>query len=587
MHRLTPVLRGGAGIVAAVGVVIAILLQNVQALVENFWIERTGGTGRGVGMLFRALLAFVQEHPFISLAIVAGLIAIVVGAMLMLWLSWRNMLFRVDETGVYLRSGVLAKHEKSAAHDRVQSVDISLPFIPRLFGLASLVFDVAGGSDSNITISYLSRADAEALREEILGHLRSRRAARAGAAAGAQQGGPAGHPTAPGGGPAAGVGAASAAGSGPAAPATRLTDAPTAPLGQRLLSRHATMLQQHAASAAVDLTGSLRELLAPYRLAPTAGEEGRLLRVPLHRLILSALLSTTVLVSIVVAIVLIAGAVVVAVLVSPAVLLTSVFAIIPGLFALIGVLSSELGRANFTVALTQDGLRVSYGLASTTNRIIPLDRIQAVKITQPLLWRPAGWWRAEFTIASNAAEGETQNVLLPVGSADDVMLMLGLCLPDPRPVGTDARSLVLAGMQGPFGGGPEARAAEPSYRGRPRQSMWFDLFTWKRNAHALTGTLALIRSGRLARTLELVPHARVQALSLRQGPLQRALGLSTIALHISHGPIRPHFVHLPQAEAHHLFDHHVEVTRRSREELDAHSRGPAAGSPGASGRTTA
>lgn len=603
MHRLTPVLRGGAGVVAAVGVVIAILVQNLQALLENFWIERMGGTGRGVGMLFRALVAFVREHPLISLAIVAGLVAIVVIVLLMLWLSWRNMRFRVDGTGVYLRSGVLAKHEKSAAHDRVQSVDISLPFIPRLFGLASLVFDVAGGSDSNITITYLSRADAEALREEILGHLRGRRAARAGAAgpgagpgqgqepgqspSGPQQDGPAGHPAPQGAGSAAGAGATSAAGDRPQASSTRLTDAPTAPLGQRLLSRHAAGLQQHAAAAADDLSGSLRELLAPYRLSPTAGEEGRLLRVPLHRLVLSALLSTSVLVSVIIMIALVVGAVVVSIVVSPAALATSLFAFIPGILALVGVLRSELGRANFTVALTQDGLRVSYGLASTTNRIIPLDRIQAVKLAQPLLWRPAGWWRAEFTIASDASDNETQNVLLPVGSVDDVMLMLGLCLPDPRPVGTDARSLVLAGMQGPFAGGPEARAAESAYRSRPRSSRWVDPVTWKRNAHALTGTLALVRSGRLSRTLELVPHARVQALSLRQGPIQRALGLSTIALHISPGPIRPHFVHLPQAEAHHLFDRHVDVTRQAREELDAHTRGPVAGSPGAPGRTTA
>jgi putative membrane protein len=532
--------------------------------------------------------------------------------LLSLWLSWRNMRFRIDASGVYLRSGILAKRERSAAHDRVQSVDISLPFIPRLLGLASLVFDVAGGSDSNITISYLSRKDAEALREEILGHLRQTRSGQAdgrglgspqggqgapqggqGAVPGTAQGVAQSGPHAAGGAPAAAPGAASAASvpgvPGPSAPAAgRLTVAPTAPLGQRLLSQRARDLQQHAAAAADDLTGSLRELLAPYRIAPTAGAEGRLLRVPLHRLLLSAVLSTSVLVSVIIMIALLVGIIVVGIVISPAALASSVFAVIPGLLALVGVLRTELGRANFTVALTRDGLRVSQGLASTTNRIIPLDRIQAVKLIQPLLWRPAGWWRAEFTIASEGSDDQGQNVLLPVGSVDDVLLMLGLCLPDPRPVGIDARSLVLAGMQGPLAGGPEARAAEPAYRGRPQRSRWLDPVTQRRNAHALTGTLALIRAGRLSRTLELVPHARVQALSLRQGPIQRRLGLSTIALHLSPGPITPHFVHLPQDEAHHLFDRHVEVTRRAREELDAHSGGPAdPRGPATGGRTTA
>lgn len=610
VHRLTPVLRGGAGIVAAVGVVVAIVLQNLQAVIEDVVIERSGGTGRRAGMVARMLLDLIREHPLITLLVVGVLVAVVALILLSLWLSWRNMRFRIDASGVYLRSGVLAKRERSAAHDRVQSVDISLPFVPRLLGLASLVFDVAGGSDSNITISYLSRKDAEALREEILGHLRQTRSGQAASGGpGAPQGGqvaPHGGPgavpgTAPrvaqsgphaaGGASAAAPGAASAA-SGPGAPAApavgRLADAPTAPLGQRLLSQRARDLQQHAAAAADDLTGSLRELLAPYRIAPTAGAEGRLLRVPLHRLLLSAVLSTSVLVSVIIMIALLAGIIVVGIVISPAALASSVFAVIPGLLALVGVLRTELGRANFTVALTRDGLRVSQGLASTTNRIIPLDRIQAVKLIQPLLWRPAGWWRAEFTIASEGSDDQGQNVLLPVGSVDDVLLMLGLCLPDPRPVGIDARSLVLAGMQGPLAGGPEARAAEPAYRGRPQRSRWLDPVTQRRNAHALTGTLALIRAGRLSRTLELVPHARVQALSLRQGPIQRRLGLSTIALHLSPGPITPHFVHLPQDEAHHLFDRHVEVTRRAREELDAHSGGPAdPRGPATGGRTTA
>src|SRR5699024_1653928 len=132
---------------------------------------------------------------------------------------------------------------------------------------------------------------------------------------------------------------------------------------------------------------------------------------------------------------------------------------------------------------------------------------------------------------------------------------------------------VLAGMLGPAAGGPEAAAAERFYHGRPRSSTWLDPITWKRNAHALTGTLSLIRSGRLSRVLEFVPHARVQALTLRQGPVQRRIGVSTIALHISPGPIAPHFVHLPAAEAQHLFHQHAHVTRVARVELDAHTQG--------------
>ena len=587
VHRLTPVLQGGAGLIAALGVIIVIAFQNLQTVLEDLVVEGIGGEGRDAGGfgVIRLLPTLIREHPLITAAVIGVVVLALVITVVLLWLSWRYTRFRVDGSGVFLRTGVIARKERSASHDRVQSVDISLPFIPRLLGLASLVFDVAGGSDSDITISYLKRAQAEALREEILSYLRAGRQQQGmhtpgpGPAAEAAGVGPATNASAAGQVPSAGPADTAAH----AAPQTSMArpPAPTAPLGQRLLSRTAQQFQTHASMTVDDLSGSLRTLLTPYRLSPTAGAEGRLLRVPFHRLLCSALLSTTVLVTAVFMLGLIAAIIVIAVLASPAALVTTVFAMIPGLFALIGVLKSELGLANFTVAITQDGLRVSHGLASTTNRIIPLDRIQAVKLHQPLLWRGPGWWRAEFTMASEGSDDDsTQNVLLPVGTRDDVMLMLGLCLPDPRPPqGMDARSLVLAGMSGPMTRDAETMAGEHAYRGRPRASVWMDPITWKRNAHALTGTLTLIRSGRLSRTLEFVPHARVQSLRMTQGPLQRALGLSTIALHISPGPIAPHFVHLPSAEATQLFDHHTTVTRMAREELDAYQgSGPVQGS---------
>ncbi|HLS32862.1 MAG TPA: PH domain-containing protein, partial [Brevibacterium sp.] len=456
MHRLTPVLRGGAGLLAGLGVLIVIVFQNLQAVLEDLVVEGLGGQGRDAGRfgVFRLLPTLIREHPLIASAVIGAIVLVAVVIMVGLWLSWRYTRFRVDDAGVFLRTGVIARKERSATHDRVQSVDISLPFIPRLLGLASLVFDVAGGSDSDITISYLKRSQAEALREEILGHLRAGRQSRQAQqtqAAGPGQGAGPGRAAGPGGSQAPGaevpgagpVSGASVSGpgvpDGPGGPEGRASagapappqpaDAPTAPLGQRLLSRRAQGLQSHAAATVEDLSASLRTLLAPYRLSPTAGAEGRLLRVPFHRLLGSALLSTTVLVTAVFMVGLLAAIVVLAIVASPSALVTTVFAIIPGLFALIGVLRSELGLANFTVAITEDGLRVSHGLASTTNRIIPLDRIQAVKLTQPLLWRAPGWWRAEFTIASEGSDdSSTQNVLLPVGTRDDVMLMLGLCL---------------------------------------------------------------------------------------------------------------------------------------------------------------
>ena len=152
-----------------------IVFQNLQAVLEDLVVEGLGGEGRDAGGfgVIRLLPTLIREHPLITAAVIGVIVLILVITMVLLWLSWRYTRFRVDGAGVSLRTGVIARKERSASHDRVQSVDISLPFIPRLLGLASLVFDVAGGSDSDITISYLKRAQAEALRDEILSYLRS------------------------------------------------------------------------------------------------------------------------------------------------------------------------------------------------------------------------------------------------------------------------------------------------------------------------------------------------------------------------------------------------------------------------------
>src|SRR5207342_675288 len=47
-------------------------------------------------------------------------------------------------------------------------VDVVQPFVARLAGLARLTLEVAGGSDSKITVSYLTESQANALRNHLL-----------------------------------------------------------------------------------------------------------------------------------------------------------------------------------------------------------------------------------------------------------------------------------------------------------------------------------------------------------------------------------------------------------------------------------
>ncbi|MER2138475.1 MAG: PH domain-containing protein, partial [Arthrobacter sp.] len=69
----------------------------------------------------------------------------------------------------------------------------------------------------------------------------------------------------------------------------------------------------------------------------------------------------------------------------------SLAALIPvGLGVVSGYWSMLSTAWNFRAAVSRDGVRIRYGLLDTRTQTVPPGRIQAVSITQPLLWRPAG-----------------------------------------------------------------------------------------------------------------------------------------------------------------------------------------------------
>ena len=95
------------------------------------------------------------------------LVLILIGAALRV-LAWRMTHFRVTADALELNHGVLSKQHRRARLDRLQAVDVVQPFVARLAGLARLTLEVAGGSDSKITLSYLTEAQANALRNHLL-----------------------------------------------------------------------------------------------------------------------------------------------------------------------------------------------------------------------------------------------------------------------------------------------------------------------------------------------------------------------------------------------------------------------------------
>ncbi len=235
---------------------------------------------------------------------------------------------------------------------------------------------------------------------------------------------------------------------------------------------------------------------------------------------------------------------------------------------------------NFTAAISPDGIRLRYGLLDTQAQTLPPGRIQALKVTQPPLWRIFGWYRMQVNVAGyggpgSNGEGASRTTLLPVGVLADVMRMLSLVLPDPgtpdpaRVFAAGLTGIAPAGRPGPARQPAAAEAAEAGepdsgFVTSPRRVRLLAPLGWRRNGFTATDTALLIRSGRLWRELVVVPHQRTQSMALHQGPLARRFRVADLVLHTTAGPVSPRVIQAGLDEARALFDAQAARAREAR-----------------------
>ncbi|WP_251150134.1 PH domain-containing protein [Cellulosimicrobium sp. Marseille-Q4280] len=224
------------------------------------------------------------------------------------------------------------------------------------------------------------------------------------------------------------------------------------------------------------------------------------------------------------------------------------FSALPAVLGFGGYLFQRFtGEFGFRSAISPDGIRLRHGLLETRSQTIPPGRVQAVRLLQGPFWRGPDWWRVDVNVAGygpSADGSQTKSVLLPVGSRDEALAALWLVLPD---LGTaDPRALLDEGLSG--------RDAGEHFVAMPRRARLLDLVSWRRSGFAVTDRALVLRSGRVFRSLVVVPHERTQSLGLEQGPLQRRFDVATFAVHSTPGPVVPKVYHLDSADAARLLD---------------------------------
>jgi putative membrane protein len=228
--------------------------------------------------------------------------------------------------------------------------------------------------------------------------------------------------------------------------------------------------------------------------------------------------------------------------------------------AFLGVFQVPVRRVldewDFRIGRDTAALRLRQGLLNKRSQSVPPRRVQGVKLTWPLLWRPAGWARARIDVAGYGGEGEEQlraGTLVPVAATPDAAVVAAAVLAvavDPRP------------------GPPPLDAAALAFTGPPRRARWLAPLAWSRIGVAVTGDVVAVREGVLTRELVAVPLARVQSVRVTQGPLQRLLSLATVTVDTA-GGLRATARLRDAADAYGLADDLATRSRTARHEFSA------------------
>jgi putative membrane protein len=218
--------------------------------------------------------------------------------------------------------------------------------------------------------------------------------------------------------------------------------------------------------------------------------------------------------------------------------------VIPAILAMGSYLISRFTKSlRYSIAGTPDGVRIGYGLLSTSNETLPPGRVHSVQISQSLLWRGLGWWEIKVNRASRSstqgAAGQANTTILPVGTADDVERVLALVMPDfDHSRGAAALS---------------SKGGDDGFVNSPRRAAVLRWFSWRRNGFAILPRQVVLRKGAIWRSLVIVPHARMQSVAVRQGPLLRRLRLAALHVHTVAGPITPTLGAVDKDQAIHFF----------------------------------
>ena len=423
-----------------------------------------------------------------------------VGNLVAQYLQWTRLTYATGDADIRVEKGLLSRAARSVPYERIQDVSIEQKLLPRLFGLVAVKFETGAGGKEDLSLAYLSEAEGERLREVV----RERRDEDAPQA---------------------------------------LSEVPqadpeqsSAPLFQMGPKRVLTFGLFEFSLAVVAVIGGLAqqfEFLLPFDIWDLDLWQERLAG-PGQQLAGLGPLAQAIGVMIGVATLAILG------------------------FAT-GIVRTALREWDFRLDRTPKGFRRRRGLLTRTDLVMPVHRVQALRLETGFLRRLFGWHGLKvISLASDS--GAANHEAAPFAQMDEIAPIVaetGFALP-----GSDITwhramdryrldKMILASVVLL----PVTIAAifiTPSWQWLiPAIALAWIIahhwWRWRHDRHALDMTQLYSRHGWFAPSLAIGSRTKLQSVEILQGPIARRRGYASLLLGLAGGKLRVHGMPLEEA----------------------------------------
>lgn len=408
------------------------------------------------------------------------------GTVATLLIRYFTFSYRIEDGELRTKEGIFERTERHIPLERIQEIRIEQSVLQRLFDVVEAHIETAAGEGPEASLSVLSRAEAERLRQAVFARLSEPRDRRASAVAAAPEAGP----------------------------ERAIIYQP----GWRELVL-AGLTSNHLLSG-LALVGALWAFADDVLPESFYRRGGVIFGQAVQQLLAQGTRQ--------------------AVLVGAAILL---------LLLLVGMIFSVVGTMvlfyGFTLSRSGEDLYRSWGLLTRRASSLPRRRIQVLEIEEGLLRRLCGLAALRADIAGSKREHEDDNhgrdVLLPVirrQELSDLLPVFFADLPDDRAEWKQVSKLAI--RRGTLKSAIVAAllaAGLTAYAQRPLSLWplalvpliyWINVRRYRFLGYAPGEKYFHTRRGLLSRTTHIVPVSKVQVIELRQTPFDRRLGLASL-----------------------------------------------------------